>query len=131
MPKHKNIELFKHIGLKIRIKRRELNLSQEKLAEMLNVAYTQIYNYETGRFKIPLDYLLELADIFNVDLNYFLSDFNSGKKVKLENENLELNKTIGMVKKIYNFKDDNLIYGLKKSIESIYNVIKTKSKIIR
>ena len=131
MPKHKNIELFKHIGLKIRIKRRELNLSQEKLAEMLNVAYTQIYNYETGRFKIPLDYLLELADIFNVDLNYFLSDFNSGKKVKLENEHLELNKTIGMVKKIYNFKDDNLIYGLKKSIESIYNVIKTKSKIIR
>ncbi len=93
---------------------------------MLNVAYTQVYNYETGRFKIPLDYLLELADIFNVDLNYFLSDFNSGKKVKLENENLELNKTIGMVKKIYNFKDDNLIYGLKKSIESIYNVIKTK-----
>jgi transcriptional regulator with XRE-family HTH domain len=71
---------------------------------MLNVAYTQVYNYETGRFKIPLDYLLELADIFNVDLNYFLSDFNSGKKVKLENENLELNKTIGMVKKIYNFK---------------------------
>ena len=126
MPKHKNIELFKHIGLKIRIKRRELNLSQEKLAEMLNVAYTQVYNYETGRFKIPLDYLLELADIFNVDLNYFLSDFNSGKKVKLENENLELNKTIGMVKKIYNFKDDNLIYGLKKSIESIYNVIKIK-----
>ena len=131
MPKHKNIELFKHIGLKIRIKRRELNFSQEKLAEMLNVAYTQVYNYETGRFKIPLDYLLELADIFNVDLNYFLSDFNSGKKVKLENEHLELNKTIGMVKKIYNFKDDNLIYGLKKSIESIYNVIKTKSKIIR
>ena len=126
MPKHKNIELFKHIGLKIRIKRRELDFSQEKLAEMLNVAYTQVYNYETGRFKIPLDYLLELADIFNVDLNYFLSDFNSGKKVKLENEHLELNKTIGMVKKIYNFKDDNLIYGLKKSIESIYNVIKTK-----
>jgi transcriptional regulator with XRE-family HTH domain len=127
MPKHKNIELFKHIGLKIRIKRRELNLSQEKLAEMLNVAYTQVYNYETGRFKIPLDYLLELADIFNVDLNYFLSDFNSGKKVKLENENLELNKTIGMVKEIYNLNDENLIYLLKKSVESIYNIVKAKN----
>ena len=127
MPKHKNIELFKHIGLKIRIKRRELNFSQEKLAEMLNVAYTQVYNYETGRFKIPLDYLLELADIFNVDLNYFLSDFNSGKKVKLENENLELNKTIGMVKEIYNLNDENLIYLLKKSVESIYNIVKAKN----
>ena len=127
MPKHKNIELFKHIGLKIRIKRRELNLSQEKLAEMLNVAYTQVYNYETGRFKIPLDYLLELADIFNVDLNYFLSDFNSGKKEKLENENLELNKTIGMVKEIYNLNDENLIYLLKKSVESIYNIVKAKN----
>ncbi|RZV39166.1 MAG: XRE family transcriptional regulator [Candidatus Acidulodesulfobacterium acidiphilum] len=127
MPKHKNIELFKHIGFKIRIKRRELNLSQEKLAEMLNVAYTQVYNYETGRFKIPLDYLLELADIFNVDLNYFLSDFNSGKKVKLENENLDLNKTIGMVKEIYNLNDENLIYLLKKSVESIYNIVKAKN----
>ena len=94
---------------------------------MLNVAYTQVYNYETGRFKIPLDYLLELADIFNVDLNYFLSDFNSGKKVKLENENLDLNKTIGMVKEIYNLNDENLIYLLKKSVESIYNIVKAKN----
>jgi len=82
MPKHKNLELFKHIGLKIRIKRRELKMSQEKLAEILNVTYTQIYNYETGKFKIPLDYLLNLAGIFKVDLNYFISDFNSDKKVE-------------------------------------------------
>jgi transcriptional regulator with XRE-family HTH domain len=126
MPKHKNTELFKHIGLKIRIKRRELNLSQEKLAEMLNVAYTQVYNYETGRFKIPLDYLLELANIFKVDLNYFLSDYNAGAKLKLENENKEYNKTIAMVKEIYNFTDENLIYLLKKSVESIYSVVKAK-----
>ena len=126
MPKHKNYELFKHIGLKIRIKRRELNLSQEKLAEMLNVAYTQVYNYETGKFKIPLDYLMELSDIFKVDLNYFLSDYNSGTKLKLENENKEYNKTIVMVKEIYNFNDENLIYLLKKSVESIYSVIKAK-----
>ena len=115
MPKHKNTELFKHIGLKIRIKRRELNFSQEKLAEMLNVAYTQVYKYETGRFKIPLDYLMELADIFKVDLNYFLSDYCSGKKLKLKNENKEYNKTIGMVKEIYDFNDENLIYLLKKA----------------
>jgi transcriptional regulator with XRE-family HTH domain len=126
MPKHKNYELFKYIGLKIRIKRRELNLSQEKLAEMLNVAYTQVYNYETGKFKIPLDYLMELADIFKVDLNYFLSDYNAGTKLKFENENKEYNKTIGMVKEIYNLNDENLIYLLKKSVESIYNIVKAK-----
>ena len=127
MPKHKNYELFKYIGLKIRIKRRELNLSQEKLAEMLNVAYTQVYNYETGKFKIPLDYLMELADIFKVDLNYFLSDYNAGTKLKFENENKEYNKTIGMVKEIYNLNDENLIYLLKKSVESIYNIVKAKN----
>ena len=126
MPKHKNTELFKHIGLKIRTKRRELNLSQEKLAEMLNVAYTQVYNYEIGRFKVPLDYLIELANIFNVDLNYFLSDFNSDKKIKLEKENPELKKMIGIVKEIYNFEEESLIYVLKKNIESIYAVIKKK-----
>lgn len=126
MPKHKNLELFRHIGSKIRIKRRELKLSQEKLAEMLNVAYTQIYNYETGKFKIPLDYLLNLAGIFNVDLNYFLSDFNSDKKEA--EKDLKLENMVYLVREIYNFKDESLNFGLEKCIESIHAVAKKQYK---
>jgi len=127
MPKHKNAALFKHIGFKIRIKRRELKFSQEKLAEMLNVAYTQIYSYETGKFKIPLDYLLSLAEIFKVDLNYFISDFNTGKKEAQNKKDTELENLVYKVKEIYNLKDESLNFGLEKCIESIYAVAVKKA----
>ena len=32
-----------------------------------------------------------------------------------------------MVKEIYNLNDENLIYLLKKSVESIYNIVKAKN----
>ncbi|MHB1660583.1 MAG: helix-turn-helix domain-containing protein [bacterium] len=123
MPKNKDTELFKHIGFKIRIKRRELKLSQEKLAEILNVAYTQVYNYEIGKFKIPIDYLLKLANIFNVDLNYFIAGFNSGTE-ELVNEDLELEDTLYMIKNIYKSNNYDLIFAVHKCVTSIHSVIK-------
>lgn len=125
MPKTKNIELFKYIGSKMRVKRRELRLSQEKLAEILNVAYTQVYNYETGKFKIPLDYLLKLSGIFDVDLNYFISGFNSGVE---EPANEELENMLYMIKDIYKSDNNDLIFAANNCVSSIHSVLKKGKK---
>ena len=44
MPKQKNEELFKYLGLRIKDKRRELKLSKEKLAEYLTSTIRRFIN---------------------------------------------------------------------------------------
>jgi transcriptional regulator with XRE-family HTH domain len=132
MPRNKDIDLFKHIGLKIRSKRKELKITQEKLAEMVDVDYVQIYHYEIGRSKIPIDYLLKIAKFFDVDIYYFLGDI---KKEKQENNsvvnypsNPELEKRIMMLKEIYEFNYEDLNLGVNNCIDSMYAILKKREK---
>ena len=131
MPRTKNTELFKQIGLKIKAKRESLNLSQEKLGVLLDVDYRHIYHYEIGRTKIPIDYLLKLAEFFNVPLEYFCSDFEG--KNKLENQsvvkypsNPDLDKVILAAKEIYDFGDEDLIVGVNNCINAMQVILKKR-----
>jgi transcriptional regulator with XRE-family HTH domain len=130
MPRNKNIELYKYIGKKLKKKRIEVKLSQEKIAEKLDVDYRQIYYYETGKSKIPLDNLLKLCEFFNVDIYYFLGDI---KKEKQENlsvinypDNPELEKIIVTVKEVYEFGDDDLILGVNNCVNSMQAILKKR-----
>jgi transcriptional regulator with XRE-family HTH domain len=132
MPRNKDIDLFKHIGLKIRNKRKELKITQEKLAEMVDVDYVQIYHYEIGRSKIPIDYLLKIAKFFDVDIYYFLGDI---KKEKRDNisvinypSNPELEKRVMMLKEIYENKSEDLIAVVNTGIENVYSALKKQNK---
>ncbi|MHB1661452.1 MAG: helix-turn-helix domain-containing protein [bacterium] len=126
MPRNKDLDLFKRIGLKIRNKRKELNISQEKLSEILDVEYVQIWRYETGRIKIPLDYLVKIAGYLNADIDYFFSDISSGKPVEKEDKKLE--KMHLMIKDIFKSDNDDLTFAAYKCISSIHSVLKKGKK---
>ncbi|RZD18213.1 MAG: XRE family transcriptional regulator [Candidatus Acididesulfobacter diazotrophicus] len=126
MPRNKDLDLFKNIGLKIKNKRKELNISQEKLSEILDVEYVQIWRYETGKIKIPLDYLAKIAGFLNTDINYFLSDISSGKSVEKEDKKLE--NMILMTKDIFKSNNNDLMFAAYKCISSIHSVIKKGKK---
>jgi transcriptional regulator with XRE-family HTH domain len=61
----------RHVGERIRSRRAELGLTQEQLAEALNVSYQQIQKYETGANRISAGRIFELARKLDVDLSYF------------------------------------------------------------
>ncbi len=71
MPRTKNEEIFKRVGKLIKNRREELKYSQGRLGELLNVDYRQIQNYESGKTKIAIDYLIKIAKILKVDISYF------------------------------------------------------------
>lgn len=121
MPKQKNEELFKYLGLRIKDKRRELKLSKEKLAEYLNVNDTQIYKYESGISKIPIDKLILLLKLFKVNINYFIGEHDFKEPI-----NNQLEKRITELKEIYNINDENFISIVNNSIDSIYESAKNK-----
>ena len=65
-----NMEL---IGKFISQLRKEKNLSQEKLGDILGVTNKTISRWETGKYLPPADMLLVMSELFGVSINEILS----------------------------------------------------------
>lgn len=61
------------IGRKLRVLRLENNLSQEKLAEAVDMSREHISCIERGKNLAGVDTLYNLAQFFKVDIKYFFS----------------------------------------------------------
>lgn len=50
--------------------REAAGLSQKKIAEIMELHRTQYQRYETGESPVTIDFLMKLADFYNVSLDY-------------------------------------------------------------
>jgi transcriptional regulator with XRE-family HTH domain len=62
---------------KIIYRRKRLGLSQTDLAKKLKVTLSGYYKMETGKTKLGVRRLLELSEILNVEVNYFITNENN------------------------------------------------------
>ena len=62
---------IKEIGKRIRQARKELKLTQEKLASKFNTTHSAISAYENGVTLIPTLFIVEFAKISNISLDWF------------------------------------------------------------
>lgn len=67
-----NVDLIA-IGLRIQTRRKQLGLTQEKLADMMNVSIQMVSNLERGNKAIRIDNLIRLSEILNVSTDYILT----------------------------------------------------------
>lgn len=75
--KDNNIEagfLDKRVGGRIRLRRRVLGYSQEKLALALGLSFQQIQKYEKGTNRIGASRLFDIAQILQVPINFFFDE---------------------------------------------------------
>ena len=71
-----------HVGLQVRLRRKELKISQEKLAETLGLTFQQVQKYERGANRISASKLYEIARTLRVPIGWFfegLSDPSVGR----------------------------------------------------
>lgn len=61
----------RHVGRRLRWRRRELKLSQEVLAERLGVTFQQVQKYERGANRVSAGRLFELARALDTTIPYF------------------------------------------------------------
>ena len=59
--------------------REDKDISQKKMAEILNVAQTTYSDYELGKINIPLNTLKKLALFFDTSIDYLL-ELTDGSK---------------------------------------------------
>lgn len=60
-----------YIGSRIRIRRNLLGMSQDQLAQMLNISFQQVQKYEKGNNRIAGSRIWQLARALNVSVGYF------------------------------------------------------------
>ena len=66
------------IGQRIRAARRNCGLSQEQLAERVNISTTHMSHIETGNTKLSLPVLVEIAVALSVRVDELLSESKQG-----------------------------------------------------
>ena len=67
------VDLLKKFGKNVKIERIKQDLTQEKLAEIMNVSQNYIANIERGKANMSLGKVLELANFLKVDINTLLN----------------------------------------------------------
>ena len=63
-----------HVGGRIRDRRTSLGLTQEHLANALNLSYQQVQKYETGANRVSAGRLYEISKILQSDVSLFFDD---------------------------------------------------------
>lgn len=61
---------------RIREIREDNSLTQQKIADLLNIGQRTYADYESGKTRIPVDSLLILAKFYNVSLDYITGASN-------------------------------------------------------
>jgi transcriptional regulator with XRE-family HTH domain len=79
------------IGAFLRVLRKEKNLTQEQLAEILNVSGRTVSRWETGTNMPDLSIMIELADYYDIDVKELL---NGERKSEMDKELKETLKTV-------------------------------------
>lgn len=79
----------KSIGNKIAEARKKINLSQAELAQQVSISPQAVGKWERGESMPDITTLNRLAEIFDVDLNYFSDNFPPYEAATLTNEKLD------------------------------------------
>lgn len=68
----------RHAGRKVRQRRLEVGMSQERLAELLGVTFQQVQKYERGVNRIAVSRLFDIAQALEVAPGWFFPDTAAG-----------------------------------------------------
>ena len=69
------VNFNKHFGIRLKLRRLALSLTQTKVANAINVTFQQIQKYEKGTNGVSSIRLLQLSNYLKVPINYFFEDF--------------------------------------------------------
>ena len=77
---------YKAIGKRIKIARIKADLTQERLAEMVEISPTHMSNIETGTTRVSLSAIVSLANALSVTVDDLLCDSVVKAKVQFEKD---------------------------------------------
>lgn len=112
---------------RLRQLRKDAGYSQEQLGDLLNVTKVTISNYETGSRMASVETLIDISNLFKVDLDfligtdsYVVSDDKELYGIRMAKEEIDLVKELRKHVDLYN----NLLEEPKRTLELIEKKIR-------
>jgi len=98
-------------------KRKDLGLTQQEVADKLNVSRQTISNWEVGKSYPDTPTLIEISNFYNLSLDYMLKgDLNFMKKIEKDTKQLDryktFMKTIKLKRLSENFSESLFYYSI-------------------
>lgn len=116
-----------HVGIRLRLRRTMLRLSQEQLAATVGVTFQQIQKYERGSNRVSASRLYDLSEALNTSISYFFEDLDDvtlsarpaavlrlqatgqiGEAPRYQQDELARTKTLQLVRAFWTLQSDAL-----------------------
>ncbi len=128
-----------HVGSRLRLRRKVLGLSQEKLGDSVGLTFQQIQKYERGANRISASRMHVLSRVLDVPVSFFFEDMppeisgKGGKPVpgvaesyqaEFSHDLLAKHETLELVRAYYRIKDPSVrkrLFELAKSLAKVSN----------
>ncbi len=93
--KPRSSEVDGHVGRRVRERRKELGMSQEKLGNALGISFHQVQKYEIGIDRVAAGRLWDMASVLEVDVGYFFEGIErrATRKAKSRNSPAKTKRT--------------------------------------
>ena len=65
-----------HVGSRVRLRRKLLDMTQEKLGAAIGLSFQQVQKYERGSNRIGASRLFDLARVLDVPVGFFFDDMS-------------------------------------------------------
>ena len=65
-----------HVGNRIRLRRKLINMTQEQLASSLGITFQQVQKYERGSNRVSASRLFQIGEILDVTVTFFFDDWD-------------------------------------------------------
>ncbi len=65
----------RHIGIRIRLRRVSIGMSQERLGDILGLTFQQVQKYEKGMNRVGAGRLVDIAQALEVPVGYFFEGY--------------------------------------------------------
>jgi transcriptional regulator with XRE-family HTH domain len=71
----------RHVGLRIRMRRKELGIRQERLAESIGLTFQQVQKYERAANRVSASKLWEMSRALSTNIGYFYEGLGDGLEI--------------------------------------------------
>lgn len=108
-----------YVGERIRERRTALGLTQEHLANALQISYQQVQKYETGANRVSAGRLYEVSKKLDVDISFFFDGLDEGSDAQPLEHGGKNRSTIELVRNFSYISDPHVrsaVSGLVKSL---------------
>ncbi len=130
-----------HVGNRVRLRRRLLGISQEKLGEAIGLSYQQVQNYERGSSSISASRLFDLARVLDVPVGFFFDDMSddvarhsprqskgtASEAVDVEPDPMAKRETLDLVPAYYKIRDASVRKRLFELIKALARGYETEN----